>query len=191
MAKTSAELEREFIETAKGQTGRSLEEWLKITKASGIGKRNDILEWLKKGHGLNHLQAQFVAGIFLNNGKPVYANQDGLLDSHFAKAPGMRAVFDAIASKVMSGFQGTQVIPKKTYLSFTAVREFIAVNVKPAEVRVGLDLGDEEFTDTVQKAKLAGPMPRFTHMIVMTQPGQLNNKILSLIGKSYDRAHKK
>ena len=24
----------------------------------------------EKGHGLNHMQAQFVAGIYLNNGKP-------------------------------------------------------------------------------------------------------------------------
>jgi hypothetical protein len=65
MAKTSGELETEFIDTAKDKTGKTLQEWLKLVKSSKIQKQNDILEWLKKGHGLNHMQAQFVAGIFL------------------------------------------------------------------------------------------------------------------------------
>ena len=47
MAKTSGELEKEFIETAKDKTGRSLEQWLALVKASGVDKRNDIIEWLK------------------------------------------------------------------------------------------------------------------------------------------------
>lgn len=191
MAKTSSELEKELIDTAKKQTGRSLEEWLKIVKASGIEKRNDILEWLKKGHGLNHLQAQLISGIFLNNGKPVYVNEDGLLDSHFTKCPDMRPIFELISKGVISNFQGTQLIPKKTYLSFTAVREFVAVNLKANELRIGLDLGDEPFTSPLQKAKLSGPMPRFTHMVVVTEPGGFNKELMSLVKKSYERTHKK
>ncbi len=72
MAKTSGEIEKEFIETAIEKTGRSLDDWLKLVSSSGIEKRNDILEWLKKGYGLNYLQAQLIAGIYLNNGNPVY-----------------------------------------------------------------------------------------------------------------------
>ena len=78
MAKTSGELETEFIDTAKDKTGKTLQEWLSLVKYSDLQKQNDILEWLKKGHGLNHMQAQFVAGIFLNNGNPVYGNESTL-----------------------------------------------------------------------------------------------------------------
>ncbi|QLH28634.1 MAG: DUF4287 domain-containing protein [Candidatus Parvibacillus calidus] len=49
MAKTSGELETEFIETAKEKTGKTLQEWLTLVKSSKIQKQNDILEWLKKG----------------------------------------------------------------------------------------------------------------------------------------------
>lgn len=72
MAKTSGEIEKEFIETAKERTGRSLADWLELVRSSGIDKRNDILEWLKKGYGLNYLHAQLIAGIYLNNGNPIY-----------------------------------------------------------------------------------------------------------------------
>ena len=176
MTKTSGELEKEFIDTAKAQTGRTLLEWLSLVKSSGIEKRNEILEWLKKGHGLNHMQAQFISGIYLNNGNPVYINGNSLLENQFAKCPEMRSLFDGVSKKIISSFQGTQLIPKKTYLSFTAIREFVAVNVKPSELRIGLDLGDTPFTSILQKSKLMGPMPRFSHMLIVTEANQLMKK---------------
>lgn len=191
MAKTSGEIEKEFIESAKAQTGKSLKEWLVLTKSSGIEKRNDILMWLKKGHGLNHLQAQLITGIYLNNGNPVYIDENALLENQFLKCPEMRPLFNTISEKINSTFPGTQLIPKKTYLSFTAVREFAAINVKPKEIRLGLDLGDEPFTTTIQKSKLTGPMPRISHMLIITETSQLDKQVTKLIQQSYNRTHKK
>lgn len=191
MAKTSGEIEKEFIDTAKDKTGKTLQDWLKLVKSSGIEKRNDILDWLKKGHGLNHLQAQLITGIYLNNGNPVYINESALLENQFAKCPDMRFVFDSISEKIISSFQGTQLIPKKTYLSFTAVREFAAINVKPKEIRLGLDLGDEPFSETLKKSKLTGPMPRISHMLILTELKDLNKNAMALLTKSYNRTHSK
>lgn len=191
MAKTSGEIEKEFIDTAKDKTGKTLQDWLKLVKSSGIEKRNDILDWLKKGHGLNHLQAQLITGIYLNNGNPVYINESALLENQFAKCPDMRFVFDRISEKIISSFQGTQLIPKKTYLSFTAVREFAAINVKPKEIRLGLDLGDEPFSETLKKSKLTGPMPRISHMLILTELKDLNKNAMALLTKSYNRTHSK
>ena len=191
MTKTSGELEKEFIETAKDKTGRSLEQWLALVKASGVDKRNDIIEWLKKVHGLNHMQAQFVAGMYFNNGNPVYINENALLENQFEKCRNMRPLFDVVAENIIATFQGTQLIPKKTYLSFTAVREFAAMNIKPNEIRLGMDLGDRPFDEAVQKSKLTGPMPRITHMVIITDSKQFDKKLEELLQESYNRSHKK
>ncbi len=191
MAKTSGELEKEFIDTAKEKTGKDLNGWLSLVRSSGIAKRNDILDWLKKCHGLNHLQAQFVTGIYLNNGNPVYINEASLLDSQFIKSPAMRPLFDHIQKKIIDNFQGTQLIPKKTYLSFTAVREFAAVNIRPTEIRLGLDLGDMAFNAKVQKSKLTGPMPRISHMIELNDNSSFDKTVADLIKQSYNRTHNK
>jgi predicted transport protein len=191
MAKTSGELETEFIETAKEKTGKSLQEWLSLVKSSKIQKQNDIFEWLKKGHGLNHMQAQFMAGIYLNNGNPVYGNENTLLENQFVKCPDMRGLFEAVSEKIISQFQGTQLIPKKTYLSFTAVREFAAINVKQKEIRLGLDLGEVSFTEELQKSKLTGPMPRISHMLILTDIKQFDSKTKQLLEQSFNRTHKK
>ncbi|MDQ3682814.1 MAG: DUF4287 domain-containing protein [Bacteroidota bacterium] len=113
MAKTSGEFEKEFIQTAKEKTGKSLEEWLSIAKASKLLKKMEIVNWLKTEHKLNHMQAGFVAGIYLNHGKTVYANEDNLLENQFVKCEEMRPLFDSISERILKDFPGTQLIPKR------------------------------------------------------------------------------
>lgn len=75
---------------------------------------------------------------------------------------------DISPSTAWIGFlPAARLIPKKTYLSFTDVREFVAVNLRPGELRLCLDLGNEPFSTGLRKAVLTGPMPRFTHMLVL------------------------
>ena len=72
MAKDSQRLEQEFIATVKEKTGKTLQEWMQVIGASGQDKSSAILKWLKDEHQLNHLQANFLTGIYLNGGQPVY-----------------------------------------------------------------------------------------------------------------------
>jgi predicted transport protein len=191
MAKTSGEYELEFIQTAKEKTGKTLEQWLGVVKPKDFKKQMEILNWLKKEHKLNHMQAAFVAGIYLNNGKPVYQNESNLLENQFLKAEGMRSLFEHVSSGILKKFPDTKMIAKKTYVSFTVTREFVAINIKPNELRLGFDLGDEATTDILQKSKLVGPMPRISHMVIITQKDQLNKKVSEYLKQSYNRSHKK
>lgn len=116
MAKTSGEFEQEFIQTAKEKTGKTVEQWIPVIKKAGLSKQMEITNWLKADHKLNHLQASLLAGLYLNNGKPVYQNEDNLLENQFVKCEAMRPLFDNISSKILQEFPDTQLIPKKTYL---------------------------------------------------------------------------
>lgn len=191
MAKTSGEFEQEFIQTAKEKTGKTLEQWLPVVKASGLNKQMEITNWLKATHKLNHLQAQLLAGLFLNNGKPVYQNETSLLENQFVKCEAMRTLFDEVSKKILSLFPDAQLIPKKTYLSYTATREIAAINIKPKELRMGMDLGETAFTESLQKSKLSGPMPRMSHMVVITDIKQLDKQLIGYLQLSYNRSHKK
>ena len=191
MAKTPGEFEQEFIQTAKEKTGKSLDEWLEVIKPAGYTKQMEILKWLKAEHQLNHMQAGFLANIYLNNGQVVYQNESNLLDNQFAKCEEVRPLFESVSQKIISQFPDTQLIPKKTYVSFTAQREFAAINVKPKEIRLGLDLGDDAFNDILQKSKLSGPMPRISHMVVLTDISDFDEAVSAYLEKSYNRSNKK
>ena len=187
--KTSGEIEKEFIDNLKASTGKSLSEWMKVIAASGVTKRNDILNWLKEKNGFGHMNAALLTGIYQNAGKPVYGSTAELLDNQFAKAADMRPLFESVIAFVQKHFPNSTVLPKKTYVSILEKREFAAINIKPKELRIGLDLGDRAFDETVTKSKLSGPMPRISHMLVITDKTHLNNKLVELLKRSHQRCH--
>ncbi len=188
-AKTSGEIEKEFIDGLKSSTGKGLSDWLKVLGASGSTKRNDLVKWLKESQGFGHMNATLLAGIHLNNGKPVYGSTDELLDNQFAKAAHMRSLYEAFTAFVKKHFPNSSVLPKKTYVSILEKREFAAINIKPKELRIGFDLGERAFDDVVTKSKLSGPMPRISHMLVITDDKQLNNELVKLLQLSHQRSH--
>ena len=125
----------------------------------------------------------------LNDGKPVYASTDNLLENQFAKAEAMRGVYQTMIEFVQKNFPGATVLPKKTYVSILEKREFAAINIKPAELRIGFDLGERPFDEQVVKSKLTGPMPRMSHMVVIADAKQLNGELVSLFRDSFKRSH--
>lgn len=187
--KTSGEFEKEFMDGILSETGKDLADWMKILDASAVAKRNELIAWLKSEHGFGHMHASLLAGIHANGGKPVYQSTDSLLEAQFAKADGMRPLYEALIQFVKNHFPASTVLPKKTYVSILEKREFAAVNIKPKELRVGLDLGEHPFDERIEKAKLSGPMPRISHMFVLTDAKQLDDRIVGALKESHDRCH--
>lgn len=187
--KTSGEIEKEFIDDLKNTSGKDLNAWIAEIKAFGNQKRNDILNLLKTEYSFGHMNASLLTGIYLNGGKPVYGDTAELLENQFAKAETMRPLYERFIKFVKNAFPNATVLPKKTYVSILEKREFAAINFKKTELRIGFDLGDRAFDETVSKSKLTGPMPRISHQIVLTGENQLNAEIIKLLQDSYSRSH--
>ncbi len=181
MAKTSQDIEQEFINNLKSSSGKDLISWLKLIKKSGIEKRNDIIKWLKTEHKFRHMNASLLVGIYTNNGKPVYASEQNLLDNQFEKYQDMRPLFDKLQKSISEWDDTVEFITKKTYVSVTKKREFAAINIKKGELRLGMDLGEIPFDNFVEKSKLTGPMPRISHMVVIKNNSDISKRLFKLL----------
>lgn len=177
------------MDALAGSTGNDLATWLKTVDGFHSKKRNEVIAWLKDEHKFNHMHASLLAGIHANGGKPVYVSTDGLLDDQFAKASDMRPLYNAFVAFIAKNFSNATFLPKKTYVSILENREFGAVNIKKAELRIGLDLGDRPFDEKVEKAKLTGPMPRISHMVVATDESRFDGELVELLKESHSRCH--
>jgi hypothetical protein len=187
--KTSGEFEKEFMDGLSKDTGKDLKAWMKTIDAFSSRKRNEVIAWLKSEHGFGHMNASLLAGIHANGGNPIYQSTDNLLAVQFAKSAEMRPLYEAFLDFVKKLFPNSSVLPKKTYVSILENREFAAVNIKPTELRIGFDLGDHPFDSTIEKAKLSGPMPRISHMFVLTDAKQLDATIVDALRQSHSRCH--
>jgi predicted transport protein len=181
MAKTSQEIERDFIANLKSTTEKDLNSWLAIIDKSGIKKRNDIIKWLKEKSNFGHMNASLLAGIYFNGGKPVYASEQNLLESQFEKYRDMRPLFDELLKGIVNWDGTVEFVTKKTYVSITRKREFAAINIRKGELRLGLDLGNMPFNLPIEKSRLTGPMARISHMVVIRDPSDINDALFQLL----------
>jgi hypothetical protein len=189
MAKTSGEIEKEFIDNLKLSTGKVLNQWLVELKNSKIEKRNDIIKWLKESQGFGHMNASLLVGIYLNGGKLVYGSEANLLENQIEKYESLRPLFEFVSQKILNQFPDCTMIPKKTYISFTVKREFAAMNIKANELRLGMDLGSKPFSSTLEKSKLTGPMPRISHMVILKDQNDFDDNVVNWLTESYNRVN--
>jgi hypothetical protein len=187
--KTSGEFEKEFMDGLTGSTGKDLKTWMKEIDGFSSKKRNEVIAWLKSEHGFGHMNAAMLAGIHANGGKAVYASNDELLENQFTKAEDMRPLYQKVIAFVKKNFPSATILPKQTYVSILEKREFGAVNIKPKELRLGMDLGDRPFDERIEKAKLTGPMPRISHMTIITEGSQLDQTVVDALNASHARCH--
>lgn len=188
MAKDSQRLEQEFIATVAEKTGHDLAEWLEILKTVGSDKMNTLIKWLKEERKLNHSQAAFLAGIFLNDGKPVF-DYEVLFERLFADKRHLLPIYHALESGIKTALPDVELVPTKTYISIEGKRCFACATPTSKLMRVGLDLGDMPFGEVVQKAKSLGAMPNISHMVEVSAPDQVNGQLVDYVRQAYKRTH--
>ncbi len=189
MAKESERLEREFIASVQEKTGKDLVEWMSIIRGSGESKPNAILNWLKQTHNLNHMQANFLSGIYLNDGQPVFDHQ-ALFTKLFEGKQLLLSVYKPLERAIQKQLPDALFIPTKTYISIEAKRCFACATLTKNTIRVGLDLEDFPFNDYVQKARSLGAMPNLTHMIEIVTPEDVNDQLVGYVQQAYNNAYK-
>ena len=112
-----------MIANLAAKTGKSLDEWVALARASGQPKHGGLVSWLKAEHGLGHGYANLVA-------HKTFASDAGssddaaLMEAMFAgPKAAMRPVYDRVA-EIVSGLEGAQFAPKKGYVSFRRNKQF-------------------------------------------------------------------
>lgn len=187
MAKTSQEIEKEFISGIQSQTGKSLSGWMAQLKTVGLSKRNELLNWLKENEGFRHQDASLLAGIYVNGGKPVYADSGDLLENQFNKKEHLRPLYSALMEAILKRLPNTRIEAKKTYVSLNAKREFAAVGIKSKEIRLAMDLEGEPDESNFVKQIGIGCMPRISHMVKLKDVSEISDDLIQSVEKAYNR----
>ena len=214
MSAEEREEERRFLADLKARSGRDLAEWMAAISAQGFADKNDTIDWLR-AQGFPFARASWLERIHTNGGKPIYADEPpkpasatppkpepprpkaraltstevAQLDKLLAAAKGYRPLYLLLEAEIRRALPGVTIEPKTSYISIGQPREFAAITLHPTELRLGLDLGDRVFDAQLQKAKLKGPAPAITHMVVLTDARQVNADLLALLATANARVN--
>ena len=185
MAQSPEDMAAAMVANMPEKTGKSLDQWLEIAKASKLAKHGEITKFLKAEHGLTHGYASLIAHRALGNG---FDGGDELVDAQYAGAKAdLRPIYDAIIKQVHKFGTDVEVSPRKAYVSLRRGTQFALVQPSTkTRVDVGLKLKGEPATDRLEASGSFSDM--VTHRVRVEGTGEVDKELVGWLREAYARA---
>jgi hypothetical protein len=127
-----------MIANMKANTGKSLDEWLKVTAKAKLAKHGEIVKMLKADHGLGHGFANLVAHKTLSSDAGSSESDDLLAAQYAGPKAALKPIYDKLITIVEGFGKDIELSPKKAYMSLRRSKQFGLIQPSTA---TRLDLG--------------------------------------------------
>jgi hypothetical protein len=141
----SIRLAQSVIAGMKEKTGRSIEEWIKLTKKEGPSGEKEQAAWLKKTHGLGTNYASWIAGRAtgksdaFEDADQYLKHAEDFVDTMYAgPKEHLRSIYDEILTYAKTLGRDIGVSPCQTIVPI--YRSHVIAQIKPT-TRTRIDLG--------------------------------------------------
>jgi hypothetical protein len=172
-----------MIANFPARTGRPLDEWVTLARASGLEKHGAILSMLKTEHGMSHGFANFVAITALRADDAPQG--DAQVDAIYAgKSPSLRLLHDKVLAAIDAFGADVERAPKKTYVSLRRRKQFATVGpASGGRLEVGLNLPGKE-----PSGRLEPTSGMCTHRVRISASSDLDPELVGWLREAYDRS---
>jgi hypothetical protein len=186
MAKSPEEIKAAMIAGLREKTGKSLEEWLKILRASKLAKHKEFMSLLKEKHGLTHGFANMIALQALQSDSHTAGDVDALVDAQYAGAKaGLRPIYDSLLAAVRKFGADVEASPKKAYVSLRRSKQFAIIQPSTAtRIDVGINL---KGTAPCGRLEASGSFNAMvSHRVRVSSANEVDKELLGWLRKAYD-----
>ena len=104
---------QKMIENLEKNTGKSLDEWVAIARASGLEKHGEIVKFLKTEHGFTHGFANLVAA-YTRETAATLQSDDDLIAKQYDGKESLRPIYDALVAAINQFGDDVQIAPKNS-----------------------------------------------------------------------------
>jgi hypothetical protein len=183
---TPEEMAATMMASIPEKTGRSLREWMKILEASGLEKHGEMVNLLKKVHGVTHGYANLIAVEARKGGEDTPA--DDLIEAQYA---GPRAdltnIRDALLALVTGFGDDVVVAPKKSYISLRRGRQFALIQPSTrTRIDVGIHLPGRPAAGRLEASGSFNAM--VSHRVRIGAVAEVDTEVAAWLREAYDQA---
>ena len=172
-----------MIANFPARTGRPLDEWVALVRASGKTRHGEIMTFLKTDHGMSHGFANYVALTALKPDES--ASGDDLVDAMYSGGKAnLRPLHDAAIEAASAFGPDVELAPKKAWVSLRRSKQFATVGPAPGgKLEIGLNLRDVE-----PAGRLEATTGMCTHRVRIASPDELDAEVLGWLRQAYEGA---
>jgi hypothetical protein len=177
-----------MIANLPAKTGKSIDEWFAILRASGLENHGDMLKLLKSEHGMTHGYANTVALLFRQQAAGGPQAEDDLVASQYAgPKAALRPIYDQVLSAVWGFGDDVEIAPKKAYVSLRRNKQFAIVQPSTkTRVDLGLNLKDVTPTDRLTAGVIFSGM--CNHLVRLSASQDIDDEVVAWLRQAYDQA---
>ena len=145
MPKSPEEMAQAMIANMPEKTGKSLEEWLVISRGSGLDKHGLLVKFLKTEHQMTHGFANLVAHKTLKSDAGSAGDTDLVAAQYAGPKADLRPIYDAVLAILADLGKDVEVSPKKAYVSVRRSKQFALIQPSTkTRVDLGINLKGEK-----------------------------------------------
>jgi len=172
-----------MIDNMPAKTGKSLDEWKQILTAHNFAKHMQVVNYLKKEHGVTHGFANTIVSLSKSDEQP----EVDLVGTQYQGKEFLLPIYKAVINYATSLGSDITVSPKKSSVSVLRKRQFILI--KPAtktRIDLGFKLPGVAVTDRLESSGPFGTM--CTHRVRLTETAQVDEQLKAWIQSAYEMA---
>ncbi|MCZ6837100.1 MAG: DUF5655 domain-containing protein [Planctomycetota bacterium] len=190
MAKSPEEMAKAMLANLKPNTGKTMEQWLKITTKTNFAKHGEILKFLKGDHGMTHGYANLVAHYTLKGGMSAPApgsdDSDALVQAQYdgVKAD-LKPIYDALLAKISKFGTDFELAPKKAYVSLRRNKQFGLIQPS-TKTRVDVGINLKGVTPTMRLEKSGSFNAMVSHRVRLEKKTDVDKELIGWLKQAYD-----
>jgi hypothetical protein len=188
MAPTPDDMMTAVTQSLAARTGRSLDEWLDVIRASGVDPLDQaaVRKWLKAEHGMPQNSQWAVADAAAREAGWVRPTAAQYTDGQYTGAKAsLRPIYDAVAAAIEGFGDDVTVEGRSTYTPFVRSRQFAAVAAATRDrVDVGLRFADPPHSGRLQPASAPG---QATHKLSLHSVQDVDDEVVRLLRLAYEQ----
>lgn len=183
MALSSEQAAQTMIDNLPAKTGKSLDEWQVVIKASGAAKHGEIMRLLKGEHGVSHGFANLIAQKALGR---LDTSDADLLTNQYKGKEALQPIHDCVVEFVKTLGGDVEIAPKKTSVSLRRSKQFALIQ---PSTKTRVDLGiNLKGVDPVGRLESMGANAMCTHKVKLTSADEFDDEVKAWVQAAYQAA---
>jgi hypothetical protein len=187
---------QKWIADLPQKTGRSLDEWLALTKKSGPATENERRDWLKKEHNFGTISASWIAGRLAGKNTEEDSPEAYLKTAtewveaqYSGPRAAMRPLYEQLVKLGLSLGKDVKACPCKTMVPF--YRNHVFAQIKPAtnsRIDLGFALGNMKTPKRLIDTGGYEKKDRITRRIEIKAESDIDDEVKRWLRKAYEMA---
>lgn len=186
MANSPEQMAQAMLDNLPAKTGKTLAQWLAITKKLKLQKHGEVVETLKSDHGVTHGFANLIAHHHFAKG--LVSDTGALVDAQYAgPKSALRPIYNAVIKFVKTLGADVEISPKKTYVSLRRRKQFALIQASTKDrVDLGLNLKGMPATERLEPSGSFNAM--VSHRVRLTAVSDIDQQLENWLQAAFDAA---